>query len=902
MDDSIGSLFNQTIGFENIQIILVNDGSTDNSEDICLKFKNLYRENIIYLKIGHSGVSKARNEGLKYANGSYINFLDSDDMWDSQAFNYINLFFNKNKNVDIVAGRIKNFELNTRFPSTDYKFKVTRVVNLIEDFNYIQNSAASCFFRKSSINNKRFDEELIFAEDVKFLNTLFLNKPLLGVVREAVYKCRKRIDSSSASQSIEKKSDFYFKSIKLVLKFLIRRSLYLYNYILPFIQYYIATEILYRLEVKSYLYLDSAKFIKYSKILEKILRKIEDKYILEIKCYHPYFVIYALSKKYQTDKRYEIELKNNSLYYSNYEIINLRRHRNLIFWRFLNVKNNILHLEGEDIFWLPKEKYSYFCQFENNTYYPYYKNYSNYYLNTMYGTIFKGRIICYDIPLKISNDLNNEKNLRFYISYKNNIIEIYPFFSQTTHIPQVNNSYYIIDNYIIKYFNNNLIIYSYSQNLSNSFEEIYLLELKKRKKNEVIKLRLIIKKYNNSGKNTQIWLINDRKNHAGDNGEYFFRYLNSIRPKGIQFYYIIEENNEDAERLKIYKNIVYYNSSEYLTLFLKSDKIISSIADSWVSNPFGNDGNLLCDLFHFDFIYLNNGIIKDDLSKYLNKILKNFQFLVTSSKKEYESILNLNYGYTKENLFLTGIPRFDHLKKLGIKMKKEKIILIFPTWRSYIKGILDINTFESITYEKFIYTDFYKFYNQLINNQLLLYEMYRHNYTGIFCLHQNFAQQYKFFNHNKLFKVSSTCFNQEILVKSSILITDYSSIFFDFGYLKKPIIYSHFDIVDYRKYQFPKANFDYENDGFGPVCYDLECTIKNIIEEIKNNCQLKDIYFKRINEYFEFFDDKNNLRIYKNIIKHSALKSSYNLFQYLLIFSFLLVLTKLINKIYLFLI
>ena len=41
MDDSIGSLFNQTIGFENIQIILVNDGSTDNSEDICLKFKNL---------------------------------------------------------------------------------------------------------------------------------------------------------------------------------------------------------------------------------------------------------------------------------------------------------------------------------------------------------------------------------------------------------------------------------------------------------------------------------------------------------------------------------------------------------------------------------------------------------------------------------------------------------------------------------------------------------------------------------------------------------------------------------------------------------------------------------------------------------------------------------------------
>ena len=114
----------------------------------------------------------------------------------------------------------------------------------------------------------------------------------------------------------------------MVLKFLIKKSISLYNNILPFIQYYIATEILYRFEVQSYLYLNSERFIKYSKIIESLLRQIEDKYILEIKCYHPYFVIYALSKKYQTDKRYEIELKNNSIYYSNYEIINLNKNRN----------------------------------------------------------------------------------------------------------------------------------------------------------------------------------------------------------------------------------------------------------------------------------------------------------------------------------------------------------------------------------------------------------------------------------------------------------------------------------------------------------------------------------------------------------------------------------------------
>ena len=51
LDDSIGSLLNQTIGFDNIQIILVNDGSIDNTEQICLNYQKLYSENIIYFSL-----------------------------------------------------------------------------------------------------------------------------------------------------------------------------------------------------------------------------------------------------------------------------------------------------------------------------------------------------------------------------------------------------------------------------------------------------------------------------------------------------------------------------------------------------------------------------------------------------------------------------------------------------------------------------------------------------------------------------------------------------------------------------------------------------------------------------------------------------------------------------------
>ena len=237
LNDSIGSLLNQSIGYKNIQIILINDGSSDNSENICLYYMKLFEHNIMYIKIYHGGVSKSRNEGLKYAKGTLINFLDADDKWDSQAFENIYLFFKTYKDVDIVAGRIKNFELNNYYQDIDYKFKKTRLVNLTNDFNFIQLSAASCFFRNSSIIHIRFDEEVIFSEDVKFINTILLDKPLLGVVREAIYNCRKRADSSSASQKIFENKNYYFKTIYSVLQYLIDKSINLHNKILPFIQF-----------------------------------------------------------------------------------------------------------------------------------------------------------------------------------------------------------------------------------------------------------------------------------------------------------------------------------------------------------------------------------------------------------------------------------------------------------------------------------------------------------------------------------------------------------------------------------------------------------------------------------------------------------------------------------------
>ena len=115
------------------------------------------------------------------------------------------------------------------------------------------------------------------------------------------------------------------------------------------------------------------------------------------------------------------------------------------------------------------------------------------------------------------------------------------------------------------------------------------------------------------------------------------------------------------------------------------------------------------------------------------------------------------------------------------------------------------------------------------------------------------------------------------------MITDYSNIFYDFGYLKKPIIYLHFDIDEYKKYN-TKGYFNYEKDGFGLVCFEFQCVIDELVTEIKNECKIRKKYLKRINKFFSFLDKNNNDRIYHEIIKKNNNQNFISIIFYINLF------------------
>ena len=102
LDKCLNSLVNQTL--KEIEIIVVNDGSKDNSEKIIEKYKEKYPEKIKYYKKENGGLSSARNYGLKYAIGEYVAFVDSDDYVDLKMYEkMINLANLENSDIVVAA-------------------------------------------------------------------------------------------------------------------------------------------------------------------------------------------------------------------------------------------------------------------------------------------------------------------------------------------------------------------------------------------------------------------------------------------------------------------------------------------------------------------------------------------------------------------------------------------------------------------------------------------------------------------------------------------------------------------------------------------------------------------------------------------------------------------------------
>ena len=158
----IDSLLSQTE--KNIEVILVNDGSTDNSEDIIKEYKD---KRIRYISKPNEGIGKTRNRGIKEAKGKYLMFIDSDDYISSNCVEVM-LSMATSNNADIV---ISNFykDYDGKLENVNYPFfKPSSLKDNPDIMNMINLGPCNKLYLTELVKSNKFDEDIKY-EDVNFV-------------------------------------------------------------------------------------------------------------------------------------------------------------------------------------------------------------------------------------------------------------------------------------------------------------------------------------------------------------------------------------------------------------------------------------------------------------------------------------------------------------------------------------------------------------------------------------------------------------------------------------------------------------------------------------------------------------------------------------------------------------
>ena len=362
------------------------------------------------------------------------------------------------------------------------------------------------------------------------------------------------------------------------------------------------------------------------------------------------------------------------------------------------------------------------------------------------------------------------------------------------------------------------------------------------------------------------WLICERGVEAQDNGYWMFKYIKEKHPE-INCYYIINKNNKkDYDKVKKLGPVIELGSFEHKIAFLMSKVLISTHLGTIINWNYLLYKKLFYRKNNKKFIWLQHGIIKDDISNIVNKNIISLDIFVTSTVDEANSIKeNPNYGFIDE-VKLTGLARFDNLNHYKLKNQ----ILFMPTWRSYI--LTPSYKKEKLSdKELFLNSDYYETINSFLNNKEIIKLLKESNTKLIFYPHFEIQKYLNLFNikeDNNIILANKEEYNVQTLLKESkLLITDYSSVFFDFAYMKKPTILYQFDQDEYFKKHYQKGYFDYKKDCFGDICVTEKELLNSLKKIINNNFKIEDKYLNKVNKTFKYFDNKNCERIYEEILK-----------------------------------
>ena len=849
IEDSIKSIFDQEYDLNKLEILFINDGIEKNYE-IALNYQKKYPKNFFIIENDEKDMINSLNSCLKYSKGKYINFLNCGDILSNNSLSEVNSFFNKINSLDVVS--IPVVKNNEKF-LFNYNFADSNQVIDIAQYPEFLNSSLSSFFIKKEIVNIHFDENMDEKFDSLFIDELLINSKLGFARNPKVEKLSYNylINENNKTHEVLNQFKYYYDIISTLC---IEELGYLPNYI----QYKIAINLanIVKIEDINDILTDNLTANDVYDYLNKILDCINVSNIkgnVFINQHTQHFLLYLKNKDFHINVD-----GNNVEFYSGNQILNVLTRQNL--WLdIIEVKEDYINFSGS---------ITSYCKYDCITIEAIKEVNGKTEIIPVkfvdYSTtdrkikkfLSKSWVYSYnfDAHIPISDCKDCKISFRYTYSENGNEITVMPNikFRKFASLSRYSH-YFIKDSRIVLFTLNSFLIIPYSFKKVLRFEFSSIKKIYKSRAGNSIKsiiYKLVYLALLPYMKNKKIWMFGDRRESGDDNAEHLFKYC--IKQKDdVNKYFIINKDSPDYKRLnKEYKNIVAFGSVKHKLLFTFSDKLISSQVNKYILNPFLRGNQFLYNgaILH-DECFIQHGIILHDLSSWIRKYIYNLSLFVTSAEAEWDSIVNTNYNFETERIQLLGLPRYDNLVN-----NDNKQILFSPTWR---RDLDDPQLLVNSVYFNNI--------NNFLNNERLIKLVNEHGYSLVFRPHPELWRYIDLFNIPEEVRVSNESYST-LFSESSVMITDYSSIAFDFAYLQKPLIYYH--AQDFEDFHYEKGYFDYETMGFGEIIETEEELINKIEFYMENNCVLEDKYKNRSDKFFKFHDKNNSKRIYEWLIKH----------------------------------
>jgi len=365
---------------------------------------------------------------------------------------------------------------------------------------------------------------------------------------------------------------------------------------------------------------------------------------------------------------------------------------------------------------------------------------------------------------------------------------------------------------------------------------------------------------------SNVWVISEYEMTARDNGYWFYKYIRESHPDIIS-YYPISEKSPDYVKIKELGNCVKHGGLKHCMLFWAAKIYCSSGATQGFPSPHICHHFVLYNMHAFKYIFLNHGITRG-FSTIVNRDQTNYDLLCTCSDLDKKIIIKDNMQ-SEDVVKVTGFARHDNLDD---SILDKKMIVIMPTWREWLSYRYE-TTDEGRTskVKAFLESDYFSKYNELLNSNAFISFLEENNLSCVFYLHQ-YAQVYVDFFTTKTNRIKIGTYEthdvQNLLKKAAVLITDYSSVCYDFAYMLKPVIYYQFDLELFESKQYASGtSFSYEKQGMGDICKQLPELLSLLCELKENDFEISDKYRDRVNDFFTFHDKNNCKRIYDEIIR-----------------------------------